>query len=57
MTTEWLQDNLIDVAIVDARGQVETETAARGVEVSTYKSLKDDYLERHIPVAPWLLLS
>lgn len=52
VSTEWLQDNLNDVSIVDVRGMVNTQPAAPGVEKSTYESLKDPYLESHIPVAP-----
>eukprot|EP00892_Ulva_mutabilis_P006869 jgi/Ulvmu1/4554/UM002_0282.1 len=51
VSVPWLQAHLNDVAIIDARGKVDTEEAAPGVEKSQYFSLKDAYLERHIPNA------
>ena len=52
VTPEWLLAHLNDVAIIDVRGEVNTDASALGVERSHYMSLKDVYLESHIPVAP-----
>lgn len=50
VTVEWLKKHLEDVAVVDVRGAVETYAVEPGVEQSTYKACRDEYLRGHIQV-------
>ena len=50
VTVDWLKKNLEDVAVVDVRGAVDTDLLEPGVESSTYRACRDDYLRGHIQV-------
>ncbi|XP_075265584.1 3-mercaptopyruvate sulfurtransferase-like [Convolutriloba macropyga] len=57
VSTQWLEDNLEEVSVLDVRGKVEQTEVEEGVQQSTYLELYDDYLAGHIPgacFASWL---
>eukprot|EP00192_Tetraselmis_astigmatica_P013495 CAMPEP_0117665392 /NCGR_PEP_ID=MMETSP0804-20121206/9784_1 /TAXON_ID=1074897 /ORGANISM="Tetraselmis astigmatica, Strain CCMP880" /LENGTH=341 /DNA_ID=CAMNT_0005472799 /DNA_START=125 /DNA_END=1147 /DNA_ORIENTATION=- len=54
VSTQWLEDNLEDVSVLDVRGKVEQVQVEEGVERSIYLDLYDDYLAGHIPGASFV---